>query len=53
VRNSGWWELVWNYYNDARFKTTFRISRVTFMYILDKVRHKLAKKIVAELPVSP
>ena len=53
VRNSGWWELVWNYYNDARFKTTFRISRATFMYILDKVRHKLEKKIVAELPVSP
>ncbi len=53
VRNSGWWELVWNNYSDDRFKKTFRISRNTFMYILEKVRHKLTKQIVAELPVSP
>lgn len=53
VRNSGWWGLVWNDYSDDRFKKTFRISRITFMYILDKVRHTLRKQIVAELPVSP
>lgn len=53
VRNSGWWRLVWNDYSDDRFKKTFRISRNTFMYILEKVRHKLTKEIVAEFPVSP
>lgn len=53
LRNSGWWELVWENYSDARFKKTFRISRDTFTYILEKVRHKLTKEIVAELPVSP
>ena len=36
-----------------RCKKTYRISRITFMYILDKVRHMLTKQIVAELPVSP
>ena len=53
VRNSGWWSLVWNDYSDDRFKKTFRIFRNTFMYILERVRHKLTKEIVAELPVSP
>ena len=53
VRNSGWWSLVWNDYRDDRLKKTFRISRNTFMYILERVRHKLTKEIVAELPVSP
>ena len=53
VRNSGWWSLVWNDYSDGRFEKTFRIFRNTFMYILERVRHKLTKEIVAELPVSP
>ena len=53
VRNSGWGELVWNNYSDDRFKKTFRISQNTFLCILEKVRHKLTKQIVAELPVSP
>ena len=52
VRNGGWWRLVWNEYSDDRFKKTFRLSRDTFTYILEKVKHKLTKEIVAELPVS-
>ena len=44
---------MWNDYSDDRFKKTFRISRNTFMYILERLRHKLTKEIVAELPVSP
>ena len=27
VRNTGWWQLVWNTYNDKRFKETFRVTR--------------------------
>ena len=42
-----------NEYSDDRFKKTFRLSRDTFTYILEKVKHKLTKEIVAELPVSP
>lgn len=53
VRNSGWWDLVWNNYDDVRFKKTFRMSRATFIYLLEKIRHKLEKEIVTELPVSP
>ena len=37
VRNTGWWENVWNNYSEARFKKTFRISRATFRYILDRI----------------
>ena len=32
VRNTGWWENVWNNYSEAQFKKTFRISRATFWY---------------------
>ena len=34
VRKTGWWELVWNNYDDKRFKDTFRMTRPTFLYIL-------------------
>ena len=52
-RNGGWWDVVWNTYTDARFKKTFRINRATFLYILDKIRHMLERKTVAEEPISP
>lgn len=41
-RNKGWWELVSNY-NDSRFKKTFRISRKTFHFILEKIRHRFVQ----------
>ena len=52
-RNLGWWDTVWRTYSDARFKKTFRISRATFQYILNKISCDLQRQIVAENPISP
>ena len=52
-RNLGWWDTVWRTYSDARFKKTFRISRATFQYILNKISGDLHRQIVAENPISP
>ena len=49
----GWWENAWNNYSEARFKKTFRISRSTFTYILNRIGPFFAKETVAEDPVSP
>ncbi|RMX59773.1 hypothetical protein pdam_00015357 [Pocillopora damicornis] len=35
-RNTGWWEKVCNTFSDARFKKTFRVSRETFNFILNR-----------------
>ena len=43
VRNTGWWENVWNNYSEARFKKTFRISRASFRYVLDRTEPILAR----------
>ena len=53
VRNTGWWENVWNNYSEARFKKTFRISRATFRYILDRIEPILARQTLTEDPISP
>ena len=53
VRNIGWWENVWNNYSEARFKKTFRISRATFRYILDRIEPILARQTLTEDPISP
>ena len=52
-RNYGWFELVWTSYSNQRFKKTFRLSRTTFMYILNRIRHALERDTVTEDPVSP
>ena len=52
-RNLGWWDTVWRTYSDARFKKTFRISRATFQYIVNKISGDLHRQIVAEDPISP
>mgnify|MGYP000025959939 FL=1 len=53
LRNTGWWENVWNNYSEARFKKTFRISRASFRYILDRIEPILARQTVTEDPISP
>jgi len=53
VRNTGWWENVWKNYSDVRFKKTFRISRATFRYILDRIEPILASQTLTEDPISP
>ena len=52
-RNTGWWDTVWNTYSDARFKKTFRISRSTLKFILNRIGPFLARKTVSEEPISP
>ena len=51
--NSGWWNLVWEAYSDSGFKKAFRVSRKTFTFILNRIRHVLERKNVVEEPVEP
>ena len=53
TRNIGWWENTWNNYLEARFKKTFRVSRSTFRYILNRIGPFLAIETVTEDPISP
>ena len=52
-RNGGWWELVWTNYSDERFKKTFRVSKDTFQFILERLYASLKKETVTEEPISP
>ena len=52
-RNTGWWEKVWTTYSDARFKKTFRISRSTFKFILNRIGPFLSRQTVTEEPLPP
>ena len=42
-RNTGWWEKVCNTFSDARFKKTFRVSRETFNFILNRIAPLLVR----------
>lgn len=52
-RNTGWIEQVLNTFSEARFKSTFRITRETFWYILSKIQIRLDRQTVTEDPISP
>ena len=52
-RNTGWWEKVWTKYSDARFKKTFRISRSTFKFTLNRIGPFLSRQTVTEEPLPP
>ena len=52
-RNTGWWENVCNTYSDARFKKTFRVSRDTFNFILNRIAPFLIRQTVTEEPITP
>ena len=52
-RNSGWFQKVWNTYDDQRFKSCCRISRETFNFILNRIGHHLTHDTTAEEPISP
>ena len=51
-RSTGWWNIVWHQYSDARFKTLFRVSRATFLFILSRIEHDLERETVTEEPIS-
>ena len=58
LRRIGWWESVWNSYSEKRFKKTFRISKATFNYILDRIKSGIQHKHpgqrgFVEEPISP
>ena len=52
TRNTGWWDLAWSTYDDKRFKETFRVTRPTFMYILNNIHVLLEKETLTEAPIS-
>ena len=52
-RNLGWWNTVWNTYSEKRFKQTLRVSRGTFQFILNQIRHDLERDVVCEDPIPP
>ena len=51
--DAGWWDLVWSTYDEHHFKETFRVTRATFMYILQNIRPALEKQMRVEEPISP
>ena len=51
-RNTGWWEKVCNTFSDARFKKTFRVSRETFNFILNRIAPLLVRETVTEEPIT-
>ena len=52
-RNTGWWDIVWNTYSPYRFKKTFRVSRETFEYLLNRIRPSLERQSITEDAISP
>ena len=52
-RNTGWWKLVWKTYSEDRFKKTFRLTKETFQFILDRIYHLLKKQSITEDAISP
>ena len=52
-RNCGWFQNVWNTYDDERFKSCFRISRETCTFILNRIGVHLTHNTTAEEPISP
>ena len=51
-RSTGWLNIVWHQYSDARFKKLFRVSRATFQFILSRIEHDLERETVTEEPIS-
>ena len=52
-QNCGWFQKVWNAYDNKPFKSCFRISRETFNFILNRIGHHLTHDTTAEEPISP
>ena len=52
-RHHSWWNLVWTTYDEHRFKDNFRVTRATFMYILQHIRPGIEKQRQVEEPISP
>ena len=44
---------MWDTYSDRRFKKTFGVTRTTFTYILNRIKHRLGRKTSVEDPIAP
>ena len=45
--------MVWNTYSPDRFRKTFRVSRETFEYLLNRIRPSLERQSITEDAISP
>ena len=52
-RIQGWWSMIWHNSNDKRFKLNVRVTKATFLYILDPIHDLLAKETICEDPIPP
>ena len=52
-RKLGWWNTVCNTNSEKRFKKTLCVSRGTFQFILNRIRHDLERDVVCEDPIPP
>ena len=52
-RNEGWWKLVWETYSEDRFKKLFRVTKNTFLFILDRIYNVLKKESIKEDAIPP
>ena len=52
-RHRRWFNFVWTTYSDERLKKTFRVSRTTFNFIVQRIRHFLKRDGINEEPISP
>ena len=53
LRNTGWFNVLWDNYSEKRFKEVLRVTKRTFHYILENIRDDIVKKyFVCEIPMS-
>ena len=50
--NTGWCDMVWTEYSDAIFTGTLRVSRGTFVNILNQITQEVERKSEREAPAS-
>ena len=51
--NIGWFQKVWDTFDDERFKACFRISSETFEFILNNIEQHLEHETTAEKSIAP
>lgn len=52
-RLQGWWDMVWYNFDDKRFKTNFRVTKGTFLYIFGELEDLMTREAICEEPVPP
>ena len=52
-RLQGWWDMVWNNFDDKCFKANFRISKGTCLYLFGEMEDLLTRETICEEPVHP